>query len=183
MHSFVCSVCQIEPPYFDKARAAADFTGTLREQILMFKYQTALWMKQDLCDVLEGALKAYFQPALIDVVMPVPLHHVRKRERTYNQSALLAETLAQRIDRRCDTHSLIRVRQTDTQTKLSATNRRENVANAFQVRHPERVAQRHILLVDDVMTTGATLNECARVLKQAGARTVWAITIARRKSR
>jgi ComF family protein len=182
MHSFVCDVCQTDKPHFDKARAAANFSGSLREQILAFKYQNALWMRQDLCDVLEGAVKTYFPIAQIDVVVPVPLYHVRKRERSFNQSAMLAEILAQRIDRRCDTKSLARIRETSTQTKLDKAHRRTNVAGAFQVKRPEWVAQRRVLLVDDVMTTGATLDECARVLKRAGARTVWAVTVARRKS-
>ena len=181
-HSFVCSVCQARPPHFDRARAAADFKDTLREQILAFKYQSALWMRQDLCDILEGAVKAYFQTAQIDVVVPVPLHPVRQRGRSFNQSALLAETLARRMDRRCDTRSLARIRETSTQTKLDATHRYTNIAGAFHVKRPEWIAQRCVLLVDDVMTTGATLDECARVLKHAGARAVWAVTIARRKS-
>jgi len=181
-HSFVCDACRAARPNFDRARAAADFGGNLREQILAFKYQNALWMRQDLCDVLEGAVRAYFQPARIDVVVPVPLHRVRLRERSFNQSAMLAEALAQRLGRRCDARSLIRARETGTQTRLDAAHRRTNIAGAFRVERPEWVAQRCVLLVDDVMTTGATLDECARVLKQAGARAVWAVTIARRKS-
>jgi len=181
-HNFVCGTCLAAKPHFDQARAAADFSGTLREQILALKYQNALWMRQDLCDVLEGAVRAYFRPALIDVIIPVPLHRVRQRERSFNQSAMLGETLAQRMDRRCDTRSLVRTRATVTQTKLDAAHRRTNITGAFEVKRPEWVAQRRVLLVDDVMTTGATLDECARVLKLADARAVWAITLARRKS-
>ena len=181
-HRFICGACLARRPHFDQARAAADFTSTLREQVLAFKYQGALWMRQDLCDVLEGALNAHFRPAEIDVVVPVPLHRLRQRARSFNQSALLAETLAKRIDRRCDTQSLARIRETGQQTKLNAARRWENIAGAFEVKRPEWVAQRRILLVDDVMTTGATLDECARVLKRAGAHTVWAVTLARRKS-
>ena len=181
-HSFVCGVCQADRPSFDRARAAADFSGTLREQILAFKYNNALWMQQDLCDVLEGAVNAFFQPAMIDVVIPVPLHHVRQHERTYNQSTLLAEEIARRIDRRCDTQSLTRTRKTSTQTRLDKAHRRANVSGAFHVTRPAWVAQRCVLLIDDVMTTGATLDECARVLKHAGAHTIWTATIARRKS-
>jgi len=180
-HRFLCGACLARRPHFDCARAAADFSGTLREQILAFKYQGALWMRQDLCDVLEGAVKAHFPIAQVDVVIPVPLHPVRQRERTFNQSAMLAEILAQRMDRRCDTQSLVRSRETYTQTKLDASQRHTNIAGAFQVKRPEWVTQRRVLLVDDVMTTGATLDECARILKKAGARVVWAATVARRK--
>jgi ComF family protein len=138
-------------------------------------------MKQDLCDLLQGSVQAHFSAAAIDVVLPVPLFPTRQRERTYNQAALLAEELAQRIDRRFDEQSLVRIRQTETQTHFNAVKRRENMSGAFSVARPEWVRQRCVLLVDDVMTTGATLHECAKALKKAGAITVWALTIARKR--
>jgi ComF family protein len=138
-------------------------------------------MKQDLCDLLQGSVHAHFTTAAIDVVLPVPLFPTRQRERTYNQAALLAEELAQRIDRRFDEQSLVRIRQTETQTHFNAVKRRENMSGAFSVARPEWVRQRCVLLVDDVMTTGATLHECAKALKKAGAITVWALTIARKR--
>ena len=112
-------------------------------------------------------------------MVPVPLHPVRQRERSYNQSALLAQELARRIDRRFDGQSLARVHRTETQTALDAVRRRMNIRGAFSVVKPEWVNARCVLLVDDVMTTGATLNECARMLKKAGTRTVWAVTVGR----
>jgi predicted amidophosphoribosyltransferase len=87
---------------------------------------------------------------------------VRQRERSYNQSALLARELARRLDRRCDARALARVRATETQTHLNAAHRRMNMLGAFRVARPDWVRQRCVLLVDDVMTTGATLDECAR---------------------
>lgn len=180
-HAFVCSACRDHKPAFDRARAAADFKGTLQQQIHAFKYNHALWMKQDLCDLLQGAVEAHFKASGIDVVLPVPLFPSRQRERSYNQAALLAEELAIRIDRRFDERSLVRIRQTETQTHFNAAQRRENISGAFAVARPEWVRQRRVLLVDDVMTTGATLHECAKALKQAGARAVWAVTVARKR--
>jgi ComF family protein len=180
-HTFVCSACREHKPAFDRARTAADFRGTLQEQIHAFKYNHALWMKHDLCDLLQGAVEAHFSVTAIDVVIPVPLYSTRRRERSYNQAGLLAEELARRIDRRCDETSLVRIRKTETQTHFNAVKRRENMSGAFDVVRPEWVRQRCVLLVDDVMTTGATLHECAKALKQAGARTVWALTVARRR--
>ena len=144
-----------------------------------FKYDSALWLCADLTDLLEGCLTAHFHADEVDVVVPVPLHPVRQRERSYNQSALLAHELARRIDRRCDARALERVRATETQTHLNAAHRRMNMLGAFRVARPDWVRQRCVLLVDDVMTTGATLDECARVLKKAGARAVWAVTAGR----
>jgi len=178
-HAFVCGACTAAPPAFDRARSAGRFTGVLREQVHQFKYSNALWLKNDLADLLQGCLGAHFAPEAVDVVLPVPLHPARQRERSYNQAGMLARELAQRIDRRFDDRSLVRTRQTETQTHLDAAHRRSNILGAFEVRRPEWVAHRCVLLVDDVMTTGATLAECARVLKKAGARTVWAVTVAR----
>ena len=178
-HAFVCGACRQAKPWFDRARAAGRFAGVLREQVHQFKYGQALWLKQDLADLLEGCLNAHFDPSAVDVVAPVPLHPVRQRERSYNQAALLARELARRIDRRYDGEALTRVRTTGTQTALDAAHRRMNMLGAFGVPRPEWVRRRRVLIVDDVMTTGATLNECARMLKKAGARTVWAVTVAR----
>jgi len=178
-HAFVCSVCTATKPAFDRARSAGRFAGVLREQLHLFKYNNALWLKDDLVDLLYGCLTAHFQPDAVDVVLPVPLHPVRQRERSYNQAALLADALAQRIGRRFDDRSLVRTRKTETQTQFDAAHRRMNILGAFSVVHPEWVRGRCVLLIDDVMTTGATLNECARTLKKAGARSVWTLTVGR----
>jgi ComF family protein len=178
-HAFVCSSCKEAKPAFDKARAAGHFHGVLREQIHQFKYAQALWLKHDLADLLYGCLLAHFSPEEVDVVVSVPLHPVRQRERSYNQAALIGRELARRIERRFDGRSLARVRTTLSQTNFDAAHRRMNMLGAFGVTDPEWIAQRCVLLVDDVMTTGATLSECARTLKKAGARKVWAVTVAR----
>ncbi|MDD4025695.1 MAG: ComF family protein [Kiritimatiellae bacterium] len=178
-HGFVCGACRAAPPSFDRARSAGRFAGVLREQIHLFKYGHALWLTRDLADLLEGCLRAHFAFDEVDAVAPVPLYPARRRERSYNQAAVLARELAGRIGRRCETAALIRIRHTATQTALDAPRRRANMRGAFEAARPERVRHRRILLVDDVMTTGATLNECARVLKKAGAYTVWAVTLAR----
>ncbi len=178
-HAFVCGTCKKAKPWFDRARAAGHFSGVLREQVHQFKYNQALWLKHDLADLLLGCLTAHFDSAAVDLVVPVPLHPVRQRERSYNQAALLAEELARRIDRRYDGNALTRVRTTGSQTLLDAAHRRANMLGAFSVRQPDWVRRRCVLLVDDVMTTGATLSECARMLKKSGARTVWAVTVGR----
>lgn len=178
-HDFVCGNCLKLRPHFDKARSAGRFDGVLRELVHNFKYNNALWLKQDLVDLLEGALQAHFEVSAVDLVLPVPLHSLRKRERSYNQADLLGRTLAKRINRSYDQHVLVRQRATGTQTSLNAAQRRRNVLGAFHVRRPAWVAGRVVLVVDDVMTTGATLSECARMLKKAGARQVWVLTVAR----
>ncbi len=178
-HAFACSACRERPPAFDLARAAGRFSGVLRELLHQFKYNRATWLCRDLVDLLHGCMLAHMATESVDVVAPVPLHCQKLRDRGFNQAALLAAALAQRLDRPFAADLLARTRATPTQTRLHAAQRRKNVHNAFAVRAPEWVRSRTILLVDDVMTTGATLSEAAATLKQAGAWRVWAVTAAR----
>jgi ComF family protein len=113
-----------------------------------------------------------------DLLVPVPLHSARQRERGFNQAGLLAELLSAARGIPCQS-ALERVRYTTTQTAFDRTERMENLHNAFRLRKKMNVRHLHVLLIDDVLTTGATLSECARVLKKAGASTVYAATAAR----
>jgi ComF family protein len=178
-HGFVCDACRAWRPAFDRARSAGYFQGVLRELTHQFKYSGALWLRHDLADLLLGCLSAHFEAGAVDAVVPVPLHALRERERSYNQSALLAQEVAARLGRRFDGRALVRTRRTESQTAFDVARRHANVLGAFTAARPEWVARRCVLLVDDVMTTGATLSECARALKKAGARAVWAVTVAR----
>jgi ComF family protein len=113
-----------------------------------------------------------------DIIVPVPLHPTRQRERGFNQAGLLAELLSTRISIPCK-RVLKRIRYTTTQTALDRAERMENLHNAFRLRKNADVRGLHVLLIDDVLTTGSTLSECARVLKRAGAISVHAATAAR----
>lgn len=177
--AFVCEDCARHPPAYDLARSAIRFEPPFDDLIKSFKYGRALWLRPDLADLLEGAVRAKLDAAAVDVVVPVPLHPHRLRSRGYNQSALLARDLSARIGRRCDETSLARVRETGHQARLHASERKNNLAGAFAVTENEFIRRRTVLLVDDVMTTGATLSECAAVLKRAGAVRVWCATVAR----
>jgi ComF family protein len=115
----------------------------------------------------------------IDVVMPVPLHPQRLRQRGFNQALLLAHGMSIRFGITLDPNNLIRVRPTRPQVELSGQERIKNVAGAFGIRSPEIILNKHVLLIDDVYTTGATMNECAGVLKKAGADQVTVCTLAR----
>jgi ComF family protein len=176
---FLCDGCRQSPPGFERARTAAPFRGGIRAMLHAFKYNGATWLCADLVDWLEGAVRTYYDPAQIDLVLPVPLHASKLRQRSYNQAALLAASLARRLQLEVRPDALRRNWATPTQTRLSAHARRQNVHGAFGVAHPEWVRGRTLLLVDDVMTTGATLDEGSRCLKAAGAWRVWAIAVAR----
>jgi ComF family protein len=114
-----------------------------------------------------------------DVIVPVPLHPTRLRAREFNQSLLLADQLGRHLARPVSVSNLVRVAATDPQTTLTRQARLRNLRNAFYIRKPQDLAEKRILLVDDVFTTGTTLNECAKSLRKAGVGPVYALTLAR----
>jgi ComF family protein len=177
--TYTCSLCRQNPPSFDKARSAVRYRGAVKSVIQAYKYRQAIHLTQDLASLLEAGFRASVSLDCIDAVVAVPLHSTRQRERTFNQSDLLAGWLANKLGRQFGRDCLRRVRATDSQTTFNANDRRHNVSDAFDVVRSEWVEGRRILLIDDVMTTGATLHECSRVLKNAGAVTVIALTVAR----
>jgi ComF family protein len=117
-------------------------------------------------------------PLSAEIIVPVPLHAARLRERGYNQAALLARELGKSIGLPVSENSLVRVRATRPQVELGAQERKENVRDAFCCSNME-LKEKRILLIDDVCTTGATLEACSIALQQVGARSVWAFTLAR----
>lgn len=175
----LCASCRRSRPRYDMARSAFVHDGDARRLVHDFKYRLQTWLADDLCDFLEGCARASFDLREVDAVLPIPLHPVKFVARTYNQSALLAATLTRRIGAPCRPGLLKRVGDTSTQTHLGARGRRANVAGAFAAPFPEETRSRTLLVVDDVMTTGATLDEAAKTLKGAGAWRVWGLTICR----
>jgi ComF family protein len=178
-HEFICYACSAEKPSFDGARSAARYDGVVGEALRQLKYEKATWLAGDLASLMQRCLSAEYPARTFDRVVPVPLYHVRRRERGFNQSALLAKALSKRISGSADLHRLRRIRPTATQTHLTASQRLSNVQNAFHTGKGKRLAGQRVLLVDDVMTTGATVNACARALKRGGAQSVHVITVAR----
>ncbi len=176
--AFVCGFCRAETPAFGRARSAVRFAGAAREMLHAFKYGSATWLLADLADLLEGCILAHYADIKFDAITGVPLHVRRRRSRTYNQAALLGRSLARRL-KLPYIEALTRVRPTSSQTALSAVARKRNVRGAFAVRDPGVAPARRWLLVDDVMTTGATLNEASRALLAVGADWVGAATVAR----
>ena len=172
-----CTNCQTRKPHFDVARAALRYSGPASSVILSFKYRGDYFLGPRL---LTKALEAGWVPSGLDdadAVIPVPLHPRRERERGYNQAALLARTLARHFGLPLWRKALRRTRYTSQQTSLVARRRWDNVRGAFEV--TSHVRAKCLLLVDDVMTTGATASECARALKKSGAGRVNVLTLAR----
>ncbi len=178
-HEFICDACKDSPPHYDIARHAVRYTDDIKRLVHELKYKKHTYCIKDFGDLLEATLRSSFDLTEIDFIAPIPLHPVKYMLRTYNQAELLARELARRVKIPMRHRLIERVEDTLTQTRLSATRRRENTHNAFNVAMPEYVRSRTILLIDDVMTTGATLDEVAWALKSSGADNVYSLTLAR----
>ncbi|CAO3376816.1 ComF family protein [Azospirillum argentinense] len=175
----LCGACIAEPPLFARARAVLAYDDGSRPLVLGFKHGDRIhaagaygaWMARAGAELLADA----------DLLAPVPLHRLRLFRRRYNQAALLAQAAGRQAGRPVIPDLLVRRRSTPSQGGLDRSGRRRNVKGAFAVRPglESRVAGKRIVLVDDVLTTGATLSECARVLLRAGAERVDALTLAR----
>ncbi len=148
----------------------------MRRAIHAFKYGGRTELASPLAELMVSAWNE--EPFPVDCIMPVPLHSTRLRERGYDQAALLARELAAQIKLPVLSQGLERTRITEAQTSLSAPDRRKNVAGAFTASGPW-VKGRSVLLVDDVCTTGSTLDACTEVLRRVGAANVFAFTLAR----
>jgi ComF family protein len=172
----LCSLCRVTPICLDGVRSVALHTGALRTAIHHFKYQG----RQELASILGEMLHAYWEGSDLpaDLVIPVPLHAARQKERGFNQAGLLAAVLARRAQLSLSHVDLVRSRATAPQVGLSAVERKANVKDAFSW-NGARLNGCRVLLIDDVCTTGATLNACAQALRRGGARSIWALTLAR----
>ncbi len=180
----LCGACRKNPPCFDKAISAGPYEGVLAEAIKLFKYKKKIHVGRALADFspftkggnrgimgVEGLQSCH--------IIPVPLHPSRLREREFNQSAILASVIGDKLGIPVLTDILLRERYTRPQVELDMKERKKNVVGAFSAQNEELIIDKEIILVDDVYTTGSTVNECAKALKKNGAKKVCVVTIAR----
>jgi ComF family protein len=175
----ISAAAAADPPHYDRARAVAVYGGVMQDLVHAFKYAD----RHDARDLFGRWLTTAGSELIADadVVVPVPMHRWRLFTRRFNQSAMLAREIARRTGLRLETGALVRTRATPPQVGLSRREREANVAGAFKVseRSKQQIAGRRVLLVDDVITTGSTVDACARVLKSAGAASVDVLALAR----
>ncbi|MBO7244122.1 MAG: ComF family protein [Alphaproteobacteria bacterium] len=172
----LCSNCLKKRPIYDKARAVFQYNAVSKNAILKFKNTGKIEYAHPFVFLLQQAGKDLFLET--DLIIPVPMHWKRKLSRGYNQAGILAQILSKKTKIPYNENILIRARHTPKQEKKTKAERIKNVKNAFVVNHPEKIKNKSILIIDDVLTTGATVNNCAKELKKAGARAVFVLTIA-----
>lgn len=172
----LCGACRKRRPSFTNARSLFSYVPPLQDAIRLLKYHRKVALAGALGDLMT---RAFETPPEVDLLMPVPLHPTRLREREFNQALLLADRVNQRLRLPLSYDNLVRLRQRPSQTELTRAARLNNLRRTFSVLRPEEIAKKKILLIDDVMTTGTTVNECAKALRKAGASDVYVCTLAR----
>jgi competence protein ComFC len=176
---FECSNCREMELHFEFARASVAAQGLVREAIHRYKYQRAIWFESFLADLLIRQAGPVLHRNDWDLIVPVPLHSLKQREREFNQSERLARRLGEATGIPLNNRLLKRLDATRTQTQLTRAQRVANVRRAFTMRPGATLSGERIILVDDVLTTGATTSACAEVLRQHGAMRVCVWTVAR----
>lgn len=172
----VCWSCRKRPPSFTKAWTLYPYVTPLREALHLFKYRGKVVLAGPLARLIIDQFPAWNS---FDLVIPVPLHDHRLREREFNQSLLLADQIGHHFGLRVSCTDLVRIRSSPQQTTLRRKERLKNLRGVFAVPHPSSVRGKRILLIDDVLTTGTTVNECAKALRRAGSSDVYVLTLAR----
>lgn len=178
-NKFECSNCLEADLQFSSARAAVVASGLVLEVIHRYKYYGALWFEPFLAELLITKASTHLRREDWDMIVPVPLHPLKLREREFNQAERLARHLARATGLPLNVRAVQRVKSTQTQTMLTRAKRAQNVRGAFKLRPTARLDGKRVVLVDDVLTTGATTSECAATLLKGGAKEVCVWTVAR----
>jgi ComF family protein len=173
-----CSRCLTRPYQYDQARAAVKYLEPVAKAVQQFKYGAKTSGLSTFANLMHQYLRHHPLP-LVDTIIPVPLHKKRLRQRGFNQALVLARKFFPQEQKKIVPLALWRYAWTQPQTGLNRAARKRNVKNAFAVRQPDKIKDKRILLIDDVFTTGATVNECARTLNRNGAQKVYVLTLAR----
>ncbi len=183
----VCESCIKTPLLLGKVRAPVEYKGIIQNAIPLFKYKSTLSLLKALEPMLFNCFIQHYENTKIDLILPMPLHRHRLKQRGFNQAYLLVRNFEKLFTKKkgtapswhLDLFSLKRIKKTAPQTGFDIKKRKKNLKNAFSVAHPDKIKNMHILLIDDVFTTGATCNEAAKELLKNGAKKVDALVLAR----
>ncbi|UCB56831.1 MAG: ComF family protein [Candidatus Omnitrophota bacterium] len=179
-HAFICKDCQASGYFFKKAHSACIYEGVIKECIHLFKYNSKLSLSGPLAELMIDFAGRFLDMRKVDLILPVPLYSAKERRRQFNQAGILSESLAKAFSKQAHNKTLIKIKATQPQINLSRTERLKNIKGAFKVKNKNVPKNKNVLLVDDVLTTGATVNECAKALHKAGANRIEVFTLARK---
>ena len=165
--------------YFENHYYIFKYDSIIRNLIIDYKFNEKPYLYRSILEFINKYQKEYIQFKIYDIIIPVPISKKRNRERGYNQSLLIAKGMAQNKNIKLRNNVISKVKNNNTQSKLNKEERAENVKNVYKIANNKEIIDKNILLIDDIFTTGATLNECSKMLKQANAKKVDVLTIAK----
>ncbi len=174
----ICPSCLNRQYYFDEAWSICAYEGIMKDIIHKFKYNQKIQYKNIFYDLFSEFIGAFNILKDIDLIVPIPLHPTRLREREYNQSQILASIVSQIINKPVDSRVLIRLRNTKPQINLNEEKRIKNIGGCFSVKPNSNIEAKTILLIDDVLTTGITLSESAKVIKELQPKRITVLALA-----
>lgn len=175
----ICGDCSVKNSYIEKGWCACYYEGSIKECIHLFKYNGYLGLVDIFRDITLDSVKRNVEVKDADIIVPVPIYSTKKRERAYNHAEVIARAISKNISIPVDSRNLKKIRWTKSQSELDRQKRLENVKGSFIVVDKNAFLDKNVILVDDVYTTGATINECAKTLKNAGVNKVYFLALAR----
>ena len=175
----LCDACATSPPRYGQLRTVAVYQTTLQEAIHLFKFQKKKVFVRHLIELINAHIPADCDVATYDFILPIPIHKKRLRERGFNQATLLADGIAKAEGVPVLTETLVRKRHTIAQSSLDKEARQQNIVGAFDIRNPDVIRGKRLLLIDDVFTTGATIREAVSELWTADPAEIDVLTLAR----
>lgn len=174
-----CSDCKKDTLYFDRAWSVCHYDGIIKELVHNFKYKKTIGLAKEFSDIILNFMGKYNIAKDAELVASIPMHPKRLFEREINQSDILAKNIAKRLRLAYTQGLLKKTKYTPLQSKLKRNERIKNLWGSFRIKNGSLVKNKNILLIDDIFTTGSTVNECAKILKKAGARYIEVVTLAR----
>ena len=165
--------------YFDFCFCALKYEDIIRKKIISFKFEEKSYLYKTFAKIIINNKKIYRFIKIYDIIIPVPMYKTKLSVRGYNQSALVARKIAKETKTTFENDILVKIKDTKTQSTLTKKDRIDNLNDAFKVKNEDKIKGKNIILFDDIYTTGSTVNECSKVLKEAGAKKIFVITIAK----
>ncbi len=178
-YSPICAECKNAGFRFTRAWSCCLYEGVIKEVIVRFKYSESMYLIPIFKEILKKFIRENIDANFVDIIIPVPLFNSKLRERGFNQSEIIASLVEEILNKPVLADILKKIRPTKPQQELSRNARLSNLKDAFSVTRPDYIRDKNVLLIDDVLTTGATLNECAKVLKELSQKNIFALTLAR----
>ena len=175
----ICKDCKISAPYFDRAGSACYYDGILKELVYNFKYKKITSLGEEFAKIIINFMKINNLGNLAEIIAPIPMHPKRLFKREVNHADILAKNIAKKLNIHYSGKLLKKIKETAVQTGLGRQKRIKNILGSFSIQNSSIAENKNILLVDDLFTTGSTVNECAKLLRKAGARYIEVIALAR----